>query len=225
MGAISLVLTESWIGYTPSSTATAEFCASQKIKWKYIPEKSPHFGGLWEAAVKSAKTCLRKVADTIRMTYEELATVLCQIEACLNSQPLIPMLAVDCEGVEPLTPGHFLTGKPLTAIPDQEHRVKEITLLKRWHMCQQVTRHFWKWWSSEYPVSLKWYRWHHPKRNPQKGDVVVLREDNAFVNAWPLGRIVEVYPGKDGLVRVVSVKTSQGVYRRPVTNKIAPLLD
>ena len=64
-----------------NSEIIAEFCASQRIKWKYIPEKSPHFGGLREVAVKSAKTCLRKVADTIRMTYEELATVLCQIEA------------------------------------------------------------------------------------------------------------------------------------------------
>ena len=169
-----------------NSKMIAEFCASQGIidKWKYIPEKSPHFGGLWEAAMKSAKTCLRKVADTIQMTYEELATVTCQVEACLNSRPLIPMLAVDCEVVEPLTPGHFLTGKPLTAIPDQGHRVKDITLLKA--MVDVSTNYTAFLETVEFRISC--IRWHHPKRNLQKGDVVILREDNAFVNTWPLGR-------------------------------------
>ena len=73
-----------------------------------------------------------------------------------------------------------------------------------------------------YLTSLnKWYnKWHYPTRNLQPGDVVILREDNAYVNVWPLGRIEVVFPGEDGFVHV---RISQGIYRRPVT-KIAPLL-
>ena len=53
----------------------------------------------------------------VKLTYEELATTLAQIEVCLNSRPLTS-LPEDSEGLEVLTPGHFLIGKPLTALPD-----------------------------------------------------------------------------------------------------------
>ena len=70
----------------------------------------------------------------------------------------------------------------------------------------------------------RWNKRHHPQRNLQPGDVVILREDKRHVNTRPLGRIEEVYPGQNGLVQVVKIKTSQGIYRRPIA-KIAPLLD
>ena len=78
--------------------------------------------------------------------------------------------------------------------------------------------------ATEYLSTLRRYtKWHHPTRNPQVGDVVILQEDNLIPSKWPLGKIVEVHPGSDGLVRVVQVKTSSGTYRRPIT-KIALLL-
>ena len=71
--------------------AVTNFCASQGIAWDFIPEKAPHFGGLWEAAVKSTKKHLSHIVGEMKLNLEELATVLCQIEACLNSRPLIPL--------------------------------------------------------------------------------------------------------------------------------------
>ena len=90
----------------------SEFCSSQNINWKFIPERAPHFGGLWEAAVKSFKTHLRKVLGEAKLTFEEYTTVLTQVEACLNSRPLCPLPDSD-DGIEALTPGHFLIGRPL----------------------------------------------------------------------------------------------------------------
>ena len=55
------------------------------------------------------------------------------------------------------------------------------------------------------------------------GDIVVLQESGTIPTKWPLGRVLEIHPGKDKLVRVVTVKTSQGIYMRPVT-KIAVLV-
>ena len=66
-------------------------------------------------------------------------------------------------------------------------------------------------------------KWHHPSRNLQVGDVVILQADNLIPTKWPLGCIVDTYPGKDGIVRVVDIKTGHGVYKRPIT-KIAMLL-
>ena len=55
------------------------------------------------------------------------------------------------------------------------------------------------------------------------GDVVILKEDNLVPTKWPLARVLATYPGKDGLVRVVTVKTTTGIYKRPIV-KIALLL-
>ena len=84
---------------------------------KFIPQHAPHFGGIWEAAVKSMKTHLRRVLGDVKLTYEELSTLLTEIEVCLNRRPLIP-LSNDDDGIEALMPGHFLVGKPLTALPE-----------------------------------------------------------------------------------------------------------
>lgn len=78
-----------------------------------------------------------------------MATVPCQIEACLNSRPLYTALdSNDDEGIAPLTPDHFLTGRPLEARPDQVSTAP-ISTLKRWQLCQALIQHFWTQWSTE----------------------------------------------------------------------------
>ena len=199
------------------------FCSSQNIEWKFIPERAPHFGGLWEAAIKSLKTHLRRIVSNVKLTFEELMTVLVQIEACLNSRPLVP-LSCDDDGMEPLTPGHFLIGRPLESLPDPSFSYRSVSLLRRWHLCQNLVRHFWQRWSTEYLSSLrKFAKWHHPSRNVAVGDVVILQEDGLVPTKWPLAKVTEVHTGRDGLTRVVTVKTCAGTYKRPI-NKIALLL-
>ena len=105
------------------------------LVWKFIPERSPHFGGLWEAAVKSFKRHLSRIVGEVKLTFEELTTVLTQIEACLNSRPLTPLPCADDQGIEVLTLGHFLIGRPIEALPDTSEVSQPLTLLKRWHLC------------------------------------------------------------------------------------------
>ena len=89
---------------------------------------------------------------------------------------------------------------------------------------QALVHHFWKRWSSEYLVSLRSFsKWHHSIQNPMVGDVVVLHEDNTVTAKWPLTRITQVHSCNDGVIRVVTLKTSPGIYTQPVT-KIIPLL-
>ena len=57
------------------------------------------------------------VVSTHKLTFEEFITILTQVESCLNSRPLVP-LQCDEDGIEALTPGHFLIGKPPEATPD-----------------------------------------------------------------------------------------------------------
>ena len=81
-----------------SQDAISEFCSTQNIQWKFISEHTPHFDGLWEAAVKSMKAHLRRIVGNVELTFEEFTTVLVQVESCLNSRPLVS-LPLDNDGI------------------------------------------------------------------------------------------------------------------------------
>ena len=164
---------EQFITQQKTQKVVSEFCSTQHIQWKFIPGHAPHFGGLWEVAVRSMKLDLRRIVSDVKLTFEELTTVLVQVEACLNSRPIVALLADD-DGVDAPTQGHFLVGRPLEALPTSTDH----SLLHRWHLCQGILRHFWKRWSSEYLVSVrKSYKWHQHSRNLTARDVVLIKED------------------------------------------------
>ncbi|XP_024940200.1 uncharacterized protein LOC112494270 [Cephus cinctus] len=95
----------------------ASLLANDGTQWKFNPPGAPNFGGKWEAGVKSVKHHLRRVIGEQTLTYEEMATLLTQIEAVLNSRPLCP-LTDDPDDLTALTPGHFLIGNALAIIPE-----------------------------------------------------------------------------------------------------------
>ena len=113
-------------------TAMSKFCSYRGIEWDFIPEHSPHFGGIWEAVVKRTKYHLSCVGGQTKLTFEELYTLLAGVEACLNSRPLTPLQSVE-DAIEVRTPGHFVIGRPLEALPNPPDVDKPITLLSRWH--------------------------------------------------------------------------------------------
>ncbi|XP_062713663.1 uncharacterized protein LOC134290521 [Aedes albopictus] len=98
----------------------ADFCISKGIQWHFIPPRSPHFGGIWEAGVKSVKHHLKRVVGETKLTFEEVSTFLAQCEAILNSRPLIPV-SNDPNDVEVLTPSHFLIQRPALSIPEPSY--------------------------------------------------------------------------------------------------------
>ena len=158
----------------------------------------------------------------MKLNFDELSTVLTQVEACLNSRPLTP-LPDHSDALEVLTPGHFLRGRPLTALPDgADHH--EVATLKRWRLCQTLIQHLWRRWSKE-SVETQWKvsKWHTPSRNLCEGNVVRLRNEPLAPTKLPLVKIIEVHPGKDGKVRVVTIKTAKGIYKRPII-KMVPLV-
>ena len=173
--------------------------------------------------MKSTKYHLKHIVSTVKLTFEEMSTVLTQIEACLNSRPLVPLIC-DEDGFEALTPGHFLIGRSLDSLPDHFLSYRSIPLLRHWYLCQNLVRHFWQRWSTEYFSTLnKFAKWYRPSQNLSVGEIVVLQGEKVAPTRWPLAKVLQVHPGKDGIVRVVTVKMSYGIYKRPV-HKVALLL-
>jgi len=191
--------------------------ANEGINWRFNPPASPHFGGLWEASVKSAKHHLNRTMKQACLTLSELQTLLCQIEACLNSRPLTP-LSSDPNDLEPLTPAHFLIGGPITLPAEPSLPEENVFGLRRWRLVQGILRTFWDRWRNEYLPQLqvrgKWTNVREPLR---VNDIVIVREDNMAPTKWRIARVTNLHPGKDGHVRVVTVRTPNGAdMRRPV---------
>ena len=182
------------------------YLLSQRVQWKLTPVKAPHFGGLWEAAVKSAKYHLKREIGLRLYTYDELETILCHAEACLNSRPLGVMTSHPVDGIIPLTPGHFLVGRALTSYP-----IAKISYnpgpAERWNHCTKVTQNFWHRWSHEYLQQLqRAVKWHRPNKNYAVGDIVLITEDDTYQTQWITAKVLAVYPGRDGVVRTVDLQ-------------------
>ena len=97
------------------------YLLSQRIEWRFSPERAHPFGGLWEASLKN--------------------TVTAQVEACLDSRPLLQLSSHSDDAIFALTTGHFLIGKPLKAYP--ETTIKTSThLLRRWNLCHSLVQYF-----------------------------------------------------------------------------------
>ncbi|XP_059223158.1 uncharacterized protein LOC131996964 [Stomoxys calcitrans] len=199
----------------------ADVLEHQLVKWHFIPPGSPHFGGFWEAAVKSMKYHLKRVIGENKMTFEEMSTLLAQIEAILNSRPMCDISNGD-ESMDVLTPDHFLIDRPMIDAPEFVNDAA-IGCLDRWKLVQKMRKHFWNNWTNDYLTNLQQsYKWKTASQNLQEGQVVIVKNEETHPARWPLGRIMNVHPGKDGLVRTVTVKTASNSLKRPI-NKICPL--
>lgn len=178
---------------------------------------------MWEAGVKSVKFHLKRSLGNSKLTYEELSTLLTQIEACLNSRPLT-QLSSDPEDLTALTPGHFLTGDALHAPPDQStSKLQGVSVLTRWQLVQRLYQDISLRWQAEYLSRLQQRpKWTKPSPNIQVHDLVLLKDTFNSPSHWPLARVTHVHPGDDGLVRVVTVRTKNSEFKRCVT-KICPL--
>ena len=175
-----------------------------------------------EAGIKSVKFHLRRIIGEQVLAFEELDTVLVQIEAVLNSRPLCP-LSSDPNDLLPLTPGHFLTMAPLSCIPDADLSSLSVNRLDRWQLLMHFHQVFWKRWHTEYLHTLQQRgKWLKEGGQIQPGVLVVIKDDLSPPLQWRMARVKSVFPGQDGVVRVVLLQTANGLLKRPVV-KVCPL--
>ena len=215
----------------PRALATHEFedlistfGKENNITWLTIPPRTPNFGGLWEAAVKSLKRHMYHSIGKTKLFFEDFTTLLAQIEAILNSRP-ITSVSNDPNDALALTPRHFLIGRPIAALSEPKTTGEEtISLTRQKKRMEHLIRDFWKKWSTEYLSNLQQRKnWQMGQTYIYINDVVIIKEVNKPPTLWPMGRITKVFDGNDKIVRVVELKTSSGLFIWPV-NKLVLLM-
>ena len=168
------------------------------VVWEFSPPYAPNFNPGAEAHVKCMKRHLIPLLDKRMRTFEEFSTILTSIEATLNTRPL-------CRYNEDwLTPGHFLIGRHLRQIPCEPDEIELPEAFKRY---EELIDSFWKAWLKTMIERLdKRSKWRVATKNVKVGDIVLLSQADTPRGRWPMARVVEVKPGKDGLVRVCGLQ-------------------
>ena len=159
------------------------------------------------------------------LSFEELSSLLAEVETTINSRPLT-FVYNEPEEPQPLTPAHFLIGRRLCSLPPKSLDAAKQTLnssreelTRRWKYRQRLLNDFWTRWKREYLLELRSaHTINTPRSTPLKeGDLVLIGDDKMPRQIWKTGRIKELFPGRDGLVRSCNVRISdRTTLRRPV---------
>ncbi|XP_028174624.1 uncharacterized protein LOC114363174 [Ostrinia furnacalis] len=195
---------------------------NNNMTWHFIPPASPHWGGAWERLIRTVKTSLKIVIGERTLKEETLSTLMAEVENMVNSRPL-SHVSVDPTTGESLTPNHFLLGSSSNLPCIGEFDDTDLHLRKQWRKAQRLADMFWKRWVREVlPDMLPRKKWNSEQVPLQVGDLVLVVDPSSTRNTWPKGIIHRVYPGKDGRIRTVDVKTKTGIWRRSAA-RVAPI--
>ena len=193
------------------------------ISWERNTPTASHMGGVWERMIRTVRNVLMSlIKDSPRTLDEEtLRTFLTEAEGIVNSRPLTIENLHDPEST-PLTPNQILTMKSRLVLPPPgEFQHADVYCRKRWRITQHLANCFWNRWRREYLQLLQpRQKWSGERRNLCVDDVVLLKEEGVLRGHWPMGRVTEVHPSKDGLVRSVSVQVGGKTAKRPITKTV-----
>jgi len=194
------------------SPRLSEYLSLRSVKWKFIVELAPWHGGMWERLVRSTKRCLKKVIGRAMLTYNELYTLLVEVEGVINSRPLT-YVSDDTDGIAyPLTPAQLVNGRNLNILPNEGHfeiisTYESLANRAKYH--RRILSAFASRWKNDYLVSLLGA---YKPRDGSKGsivnvgDIVILKNDSEKRTFWKLAKILDLFQGQDGVARAAKVQ-------------------
>jgi hypothetical protein len=208
------------------------YLVNKGVTWDFIIEKAPWQGGFWERMIGSMKRCLKKAVGRASLSFEEMRTVLIEIEATLNNRPLT-YLYDDEQGISyPLTPSSLIYGRTIATTPnDRQFEISSThqSLTRRQKYHKRLLNEFTNQWRKEYLQSLR--ESSRASKGPvdnmiDVGDMVVLKNDKSARVLWKLAKVEELIRSRDNVVRAAKVRvvnSDEGrsiVLRRPIQHLI-----
>lgn len=198
------------------------FAETNGFIWHFSPPLSPHFGGVFESMVKAAKRAIRAILKNEEVTDIELITILNRAEDVINSRPLTYQSDDPNEHL-PLTPNHFLHGRMDGNVFPPNSAQESHNPRKRWRHVEYLMDQFWKRWRKEYLPELgPRSKWFQDRREFEVGDEVLIADVTPRYK-WKLGRVTQIHPGRDGVVRVVDLATEEGQVLQKSVHRLIPL--
>ena len=198
------------------------YMADLRIDWSFNPPYASHRGGAIERMIRSIRKVLLAAVGTQLLTDEQLQTVMCEAERVVNSRPLT-YTSSDPRDCEVLTPAKLLLLDDNLSLACGNFDADDHYATRWWRRAQHIADVFWKQWVREYlPQLQQRSKWKAKEQNLKPGDVVMLEEIDSPRGAWPLARVTDAEPGRDGLVRTVTVKARGKLVTRAV-NRLCPL--
>ena len=168
------------------------------------------------------KKAIRAILSDADVNDEELMTTFTGVEALMNSR-LLTYQSANPKDVTPLTPNHFLHGQAGGLSAPASVDEKPFNPRKRWRRIQELISHFWKRWIKEWlPLLNTRQKWNETRTDLKVGDIVLAISPGSPRAQWPLVRVLEVFPGQDGHVRVVKLQVGKDTIVRPIS-KCVPL--
>ncbi|UYV84514.1 hypothetical protein LAZ67_X002426 [Cordylochernes scorpioides] len=170
--------------------AFERYLCDKQIRWIFIPPSAPWWGGWWERLVRLVKDLLRRTLGTNRVNYVQLETLICHVEAIINTRPLTYISETE-DDLIPITPQMFIQNN--FGSFDESHELSPDNTRQHFRKLQQIKKELKERFHKEYLAMLV-----------QKGNETEGR------------RILELYPGKDGRECVARVRTDTGEFVRPL---------
>lgn len=192
----------------------------KKIQWIFNPPSGLWWGGFWERLIRSVKDLLKRMLGKSRLNKEQLITCLCEVEGIINARPLT-YVREDADDLIPLTPAMFIQSQRESNFPEMR-TLDEEDLRSKYREMQTLRRELQQRFRKEYLGLLVQKQREKSHYRFQQGEVVLIGSDNRKRLEWPMGRIVELIAGTDGVCRVAKVKTTSGVLTRPL-QRLFPL--
>ena len=205
-----------------------KYLREEGCEWSFNPPHASNFGGAWERQIGTIRRVLNAMfaeLGSTQVTHELLVTLMAEVSAIVNARP-IAALPTDTDNPQPLSPAMLLTMKtrPLCSPPGVFLPVDQYAR-RRWRRVQYLADQFWLRWRREYLQTLQTrQKWNETQRNLTVGDIVLMKEQDANRNDWPMGIIAEAVKSEDGMVRKAHVEIIRGGERKTFLRPIKELV-
>lgn len=103
------------------SQEVQRYLSNNRVTWRFIVEKAPWWGGFWERLVQSMKRSIKKTMGRTSLDYDELNTLVVEVQSLINSQPLTYIYDDEESISHPLTPSRLISGHKISVMPNDEH--------------------------------------------------------------------------------------------------------
>ena len=171
--------------------------------------------GFWERMVQTVKGVLKRVIGRSNLNYDELFTILTEVEFIVNNRP-ITYVYDDVEAISySLSPYQLVYGRRLANTPNSAHFESVSTcssLTRRAKNYRRILEHFVNRWRREYLLSLRERSRVNAKRKNiatiAVGDIVVMMNEKTKQQFWKLARVEDLLPGQDGIVQAARVRVA-----------------